>query len=56
MPLEIRELIIKVTIEEHAPKAVGNSIGSRELQVLKEKIVRECMDKLISNMDNLSVR
>jgi hypothetical protein len=56
MPLEIRELIIKVTIEEHAPKSVGNSIGSRELQMLKEKIVRECMDKLITNMDNLSVR
>jgi hypothetical protein len=56
MPLEIRELIIRVNIEEQAPKATGDGISSRELQVLKDKIVRECMERLITNMENQSVR
>jgi len=56
MPLEIRELIIRVNIEEQAPKAAADGIGSRELQVLKEKIVRECMDRLATNIENQSVR
>lgn len=55
MPLEIRELVIRVNIEEHAAAPVS-SISAKELQALKEKIIRECMDKLLSNMENLSVR
>lgn len=55
MPLEIRELVIRVNIEEQAVTPSGN-ISARELQALKEKIIRECMDKLLSNMENLSVR
>jgi len=55
MPLEIRELVIRVNIEEQAVAPAGN-INAKELQALKEKIIRECMDKLLSNMENLSVR
>ena len=55
MPLEIRELVIRVNIEEHAVTPV-NSISAKELQALKDKIIRECMDRLLSNMENLSVR
>jgi hypothetical protein len=55
MPLEIRELVIRVNIEEHAA-APENGISAKDLQALKEKIIRECMDKLLSNMENLSVR
>ncbi|WP_188316203.1 DUF5908 family protein [Chitinophaga agrisoli] len=56
MPLEIRELVIKVTIDEQAPKAAVNGISSKELQALKEKIVRECMDNLTANREFLSTR
>ena len=58
MPLEIRELVIKVTVDEQAPKAIssGDGISAKELQSLKEKIVRECMDKLTAKLEQLSVR
>ena len=56
MPLEIRELVIKVNIEEHTSRPAGNNLGARELQALKDKVVRECMEKLITNIENLSVR
>ncbi|MBS0032283.1 DUF5908 family protein [Chitinophaga sp. 22321] len=55
MPLEIRELVIKVTVEEHPPQATA-STGLKDLQALKDKIVRECMDKLISTIENLPAR
>lgn len=56
MPLEIRELVIRVNIEENAAPPANNHTGAKELQALKEKIVRECMDKLMNNLENLSVR
>ncbi|CAL1518626.1 DUF5908 family protein [Chitinophaga sp. MM2321] len=55
MPLEIRELVIKVTIEEHPPQTAAQP-GAKDLQSLKEKVVRECMEKLLTNMENLSAR
>jgi hypothetical protein len=55
MPLEIRELVIKVTIEEHPPQATSHT-GIKDLQALKDKIVRECMDKLITTIENLPAR
>jgi hypothetical protein len=55
MPLEIRELVIKVTIEEHPPQATAPT-GAKDLQALKDRIVRECMDKLINTIENLPAR
>jgi hypothetical protein len=55
MPLEVRELVIRVNIEEQAAAPVNN-VSARELQALKEKIIRECMDRLLSKIENLSVR
>ncbi|PSL45364.1 hypothetical protein CLV51_10466 [Chitinophaga niastensis] len=55
MPLEIRELVIKVTVGEH-PSQGTTQPGTNDLQALKEKIVRECMDKLITTIENLPVR
>jgi hypothetical protein len=55
MPLEIRELVIKVTIGEHPPQTAAQP-GINDLQALKDKIVRECMDKLITTIENLPVR
>ncbi|MET3877932.1 MULTISPECIES: DUF5908 family protein [Chitinophaga] len=55
MPLEIRELVIKVTIEEHPPQQAANT-GIKDLQALKDKIVRECMDKLITRIENSPAR
>jgi hypothetical protein len=55
MPLEIRELVIRVNIEEQALRPV-NTVSAKDLQALKDKIIRECMDKLLNNLENLSVR
>ncbi|TWF31847.1 hypothetical protein FHW36_11736 [Chitinophaga polysaccharea] len=55
MPLEIRELVIKVTIEEHSPQAAAQT-GLKDIQALKDKIVRECMDKLMTTIENLPTR
>lgn len=55
MPLEVRELVIRVNIEEHAATP-ANTISAKELEALKEKIIRECMDKLLNKMENRSVR
>lgn len=55
MPLEIRELVIKVTIEEHPQHSAGQQ-SSKDLHVMKDKIVQECMEKILNRIENLSVR
>lgn len=55
MPLEIKELVIKVTIEEHPPQAAAQT-GTKDIQALKDRIVRECMDKLMTTIENLATR
>jgi Family of unknown function (DUF5908) len=49
MPIEIRELLIKVTVEENIRKPGHDP---KEWQDLKNKIVRECMDKLLVKLTN----
>jgi hypothetical protein len=53
MPIEIRELIIRVSIGENNKKA---GIDIKELADLKNKIVKECMEKIMLRIDNLSDR
>jgi len=43
MPLEIRELIIKVTVGDTDKK----SINDKNLQELKKNIVKECTEKIL---------
>jgi hypothetical protein len=49
MPLEIRELVIKVTIEPSAPQAHALPEG-QTLEKLKDSIVKECMQNILARM------
>lgn len=49
MPVEIRELIIKVTVEENERKSVPDE---REMEKLKNKIVKECLEKVTAQLEN----
>jgi len=53
MPLEIRELVVKVTVDDSRKK---EGITEKELQVLKSKIVKECMEKVMAKLRQLSQR
>lgn len=53
MPVEIRELIIKVTVEENERK---NIPSEREMEELKTKIVKECLEKVVAQLENLPQR
>jgi len=49
MPIEIRELLIKVTVEENI-RPVGTDPVA--LQDLKNRIVKECLDKILLKLHN----
>ncbi|MBS1635986.1 MAG: hypothetical protein JST26_08680 [Bacteroidetes bacterium] len=49
MPLEIRELVVKITVEEQNAK---RGLSEHELQELKKKIIKECVDKVIVKLEN----
>lgn len=49
MPLEIRELVVKITVEEQNAK---RGLSEYELQELKKKIIKECVDKVIVKLEN----
>jgi hypothetical protein len=53
MPIEIRELIIRVSIGENNKKT---GIDTKELVDLKNKVVKECMERIMLKIDNLSDR
>ncbi|UCJ10141.1 hypothetical protein KTO58_13365 [Chitinophaga pendula] len=45
MPIEIRELVVKVTVEDKKPQQ-RESLPPQELDTLKEQIIDECLQKL----------
>lgn len=55
MPLEIRELVIRVNVRENDRQMDESEINKKILE-MKTKIVKECMEKLISRIDNLNTR
>ncbi len=55
MPIEIRELIIKVSVD-HNNKNSSSGIEPLELAALKSKIVKECMETIRLRMKNTSER
>ncbi len=55
MPIEIRELVIKVAVDENNRKA-DKGMDQKELARLKDKIVKECMENIMLKMGNLSDR
>ena len=55
MPLEIRELVIRVNVRE-SEKQTDETEINRKIQEMKTKIVKECMEKLLSRIDHLNER
>ncbi len=55
MPIEIRELIIKVSVDQNN-KSPNLAIDQRELAALKSKIIKECMETIRNRMKNTSQR
>jgi hypothetical protein len=53
MPLEIRELVIKVTIESNTSAEASEM---PDLQALKASIVKECMENIRNRMENTDAR
>jgi len=56
MPLEIRELIIRVTVNENRTGNVDERLLNEKLQELKTKVVKECIDKIVVRMESLNER
>ena len=54
MPIEIRELKIRVTVDENSKK--NNTTDIKDIDALKNRIVKECYDKVISKLNNLTER
>jgi hypothetical protein len=52
MPIEIRELVIKVTVTENKKE----THQSKELQELKNKVVKECFEKVMTKLESLPER
>lgn len=55
MPIEIRELVIKVSVDQNNKNSIS-LIDPRELAALKSKIVKECMENIRIRMKNTSER
>jgi hypothetical protein len=53
MPIEIRELVIKVTVDNQQAEPGGDS---KDIHELKNKIVKECMEKILKKLNILSER
>jgi uncharacterized protein DUF5908 len=53
MPLEIRELVVKVTIEENA---VQPDTDETRLRQLKQSIIRECVEEVLMKLENMQSR
>ena len=53
MPLEIRELVIKVTVEEQQnPPA----IDEKALQALRRSLIRECVEAVLIRLEKSADR
>lgn len=50
MALEIRELVIKVTVSTDAGKSTTAMPDERALRQWKESIIKECMDNILKRM------
>ena len=55
MPIEIRELIIKVAVDGNNKKA-EKGMDQKNLERLKDQVVKECMENIMLKMGNLSDR
>ena len=56
MPLEIRELIIRVSVNEKKTGDLNETVLNKKLQELKTKVVKECLDKISGKIESLNER
>lgn len=53
MPLEVRELVIKVTIEQDTPPPPSDE---KALLAIRRAIIRECVEEVLIKLDKLAQR
>ena len=53
MPAEIRELVVRVVLDENRQ---NKSLDKMEVQKLKDSIVKECTEMVISRLETISQR
>jgi BRCT domain type II-containing protein len=60
MPIEIRELQIKVTVNQPpaagGTPAAGDAGGGKEAATDKEKLIKQCIEQVLEIMDNKNER
>jgi hypothetical protein len=57
MPLEIRELVIKVSVNENnRTTQQWNDEINQKLQEMKTKVVKECIEKIMARIEKISER
>ncbi|WP_175403979.1 DUF5908 family protein [Mucilaginibacter sp. PPCGB 2223] len=54
MPIEIRELKIKVTVDDQSKRRDAPEI--KDIDALKSSIVKECVDKVMAKLNTLAER
>jgi hypothetical protein len=55
MPIEIRELVIKMTVDNTGHKSAEGSHKGKSsvaLEEMKEDIIRECTDRILSQINS----
>lgn len=55
MPLEIRELIVRVSVVETETKPFEVEVD-KKIQEMKAKVVKECIEIILDKTDNLNTR
>jgi hypothetical protein len=58
MPIEIRELVIKMTVDDAKQQKAGSGSGgdAEALAVIREEIIRECTDRIMQQLKNSKER
>ncbi len=56
MPLEIRELVIKVTVNESRDSRIDETTLAKKLEELEKKIINKCLNKINDRIENLHER
>lgn len=56
MPVEIRELVIKATIDESAPQQSSTSSGNGGTAKVDDTAVQKIIDQVLSKLRNINER
>jgi hypothetical protein len=56
MPLEIRELVIRVTVNEQAASQLTEAMLAKKLQELEARVLNQCQEKLQEQLEKMHER